>query len=152
MPFDNKSLQTIIMRALERIAFLVVDPSDPDVTNDLPPAYASASVPFEGCASGTVVVSASKGFLIELASGIMGVEPEEVNVDVEGLDALREITNILGGEVVRSLGGDDNPCRLGLPEVIDSVPSTWPTASCLMDALGELLYVSWYSKSAKKAA
>ena len=59
---------------------------------------------------------------------------------------------MFGGEVVRALGGDDNPSKLNLPEVIDSAPSTWPTASCLMDAMGELLYVSWYSKAAKKAA
>jgi len=152
MSFDNKSLQNLIMGALERIAFLVVEPTDPNVTNDLPPAYASAKIDFDGFAMGTVVVSASEGFLLEMASGILGVEPEDISVEVEGLDALREITNILGGEVLRALGGDDNPSKLSLPEVINSAPSTWPTASCLMDAMGELLYVSWYSKAAKKAA
>lgn len=149
-PIDHDTLQTIITDALERTAFVIVDPCD-DAAGLSPPKL-HAKIRYSGPASGTIVVSASEGFLVELASSILGVEPEEVRLDVEGRDALRELANIIAGSALVAIGGEDTPYSLGLPEAIDARPTATPDATCVVESMGESLAVTWYATASKAAA
>lgn len=151
-PIDHDTLQTIITEALERTAFVIVDPCDAENAGSLNPATHHARIRYSGPASGEIFVSASAGFLIELASSILGVEPSQVRVDVEGSDALRELANIVGGSALVAIGGEDTPFSLGLPEVVPDLPDTLPHASCVVESMGEALMVQWHTHTARAAA
>ena len=138
---DSSTLQAIVTDALERTAFVVADPidgidADEGVSN-------FAFVAFSGPINGKVIVGASEGFLRELASSLLGVEPDEVDPDAEGDDALRELANIIGGSVVTAFGGEINNFSLGLPERTDtdSVPDDGAALQCVFDSEGEALSV-----------
>ena len=149
---DHDTLQSIITDALERTAFVIVDPCDDASASGLKPATMHARINYGGPSSGQIFVSASPGFLIELASSILGVEPNEVRLDVEGSDALRELANIVGGSALVAIGGEETPYSLGLPEIITDAPGGHPDATCTVESMGEALRVSWFAKASKLAA
>ncbi|MFI4896652.1 MAG: chemotaxis protein CheX [Phycisphaerales bacterium JB059] len=140
MAFSCDTLERITIDALERTAFVLVDPCAPDAT--ISPSH-FARVRFSGPANGMVVVGASSGFLRELASSLLGICPEDIEVETEGLDALRELANILGGSVLHDLGGQQSEFSLGLPSLIDRDPDMGGISSWFA-CEGQCLTVSCY--------
>jgi hypothetical protein len=143
-------------QALERTAFVLTDPVDPDETADYPPLTRFARVAYHGPAVGEIFLCATDGFVAELASSLLGVEPEEVQPGGEGADALRELANILGGSVIRELGGEQCEYSLGLPELAAAAdrPPTDATGvvTCCLDSEAELLRITWAPRPVPGAA
>jgi len=91
-----------------------------------------------------VFLSATTGFLEELASGMLSAEPEDVSAGEEGLQALQELSNVIVGEIGRALGAESTPLIVGLPEVIYDIPTQKEGTECLdcvLDSMGETLRV-----------
>lgn len=136
-------LTDMVTEALERTCFMVSDPSDADaVAAHGYRCTHCARIAYSGPGAGHVFVLSSDGFLEELASGLLGCEPDEINLNVEGRDAIKELANIMGGSVILELGGDDCEYRLGLPEETETVPST-PGAECYIESTFGALRVCW---------
>ena len=150
---DSNSLRMLVTQALERTAFVIVDPCDEQDAGRLAPATHFARIDYAGPESGSVYLQASPGFLTELASSILGAEPDEIRLDVEGLDALRELANIVGGSAVVALGGESLPYALRLPETLDGPPTDLADAvTCTVESMGERLTVSWRPHAAARQA
>lgn len=153
---NTDRLGELAIEALERTAFVVAEPADEDFLDELPECDWHSKIEYTGPESGSVILSGSTGFLVELASSLLGVCAEDVKTDGEGLDALREMTNIVGGSVVTVLGGVHCKLSLGLPEVIDSsaVSADCACVHCILDAEGERLDIYWIpsTESNRKAA
>ncbi|RNC81446.1 MAG: chemotaxis protein CheX [Phycisphaera sp.] len=146
---NTERLGKLAIEALERTAFVVAEPADEDFLDELPECDWHTKIEYSGPESGTVILSGSSGFLVELASSLLGVCAEDVRTDGEGLDALREMTNIVGGSVVTVLGGAHCKLSLGLPEVVDSsaVSDGSTCVHCILDAEGERLDIYWIPKT-----
>ncbi len=130
----------MISSALERIAFVFAEPIDASTEHS---ANRHASITFESAGdSGTIFLSAEDGFLHELAANLLGVEMEEVS-DEESSQALTELANIVGGEIILALGASSIPFQLGLPGVIEAPPTASPAASgACVESEGGVLSVS----------
>lgn len=136
----------LVVDALERTAFVLVDVVDDERVKELPPPRRHTRVQFSGASCGAIVLSATDGFLVELASSILGVEAAEVDSDKEGKDALDELANIVGGSVILELGGEDQYIKYGLPCAIDEsdLPEDGEdTVKCYLECESELLVVTW---------
>ena len=108
----NEELGEIFERILEQMAFAF--PDEPE--SDDPEFERHVHIHYEGLdEEGEVVVSASDGFLREFASGMLGVDPGEIAAE-DCVASLRELANVICGEVVHALGGEERRIRLGLPE------------------------------------
>lgn len=132
----------LTIRALERTAFIMAEPTDQVI--DAPTR--AASIRYHGPDAGTVTVQTTDDFLRCLASGLLGAEPDSVDVEIEGADALRELANVLGGSVITELGGKDCTYSLGLPTTIppgDSPANAETSHTCRLDCEGQLLIVTW---------
>lgn len=136
--FNTSTLERITIEALERTAFVLVDPCESDETAT---ATHFARIQFTGPTNGTITVSASDGFLRELASSLLGIESDEIEIESEGLDAIRELANILGGSVLNDIGGQDSTFSLGLPELVEGDAGD-PGVACCFDCEGEGLFVT----------
>ncbi|MBK7405970.1 MAG: chemotaxis protein CheX [Phycisphaerales bacterium] len=150
----TERLSEMVTEALERTCFLVTDPSDPKTI--AAHGYTTehcARIAYSGPDAGHVYVCASGGFLQELASSLLGCEPDEIDLDVEGQDAIRELANIMGGSVILDLGGDRCDYRLGLPE-LSSAPDQAAGALCALESASGALQVQWVpaTMSGAKAA
>ena len=100
-------------------------------------------------------LAASEGFICELASSILGVEPEDVDPAIEGEDAIKELANIVGGSAILKLGGEKCEYSLHLPELIqasDLPSSDNNTQVCFVESEGELLKVIWQPTDSSASA
>lgn len=106
--------------ALERMAFVITEPSAASAGEVLAEAGFAARVEIRGDdRSGWLVVVATAGFVREVAAGMLGLEADEVDVDDHGDATVAELANVLGGEMIMLAGGGDAPFRLGLPAPVD---------------------------------
>lgn len=151
---NAETLGQLATDALERTAFMVAEPADEDFLDELPSCDWYTCIEYTGPESGTVYLAGSTGFLVELAASLLGVDSEDVQTEGEGLDALREMTNIVGGSVVTVLGGTHCKLSLGLPSVIEKAALPTDAANkehCILDAEGERLDVFWIPTTASGA-
>jgi CheY-specific phosphatase CheX len=155
---DAQTLSYATITALERTAMVFAEPAG-NGHEQLEPVTRFARIGFTGPGSGTLVLGATERFLRCLAAGLLGVEPEEVSVEDHGLDALKEMANIVGGSVVLAMSGDTGEYSLGLPEVVSvadmSVPSATDTTAsvdCTIVADDGVLRAIWTVNAAGHAA
>lgn len=129
--------------ALERTAFVLAEQADDESASAMGPVTHVAKIKYSGPSTGEVYIGASEGFLRELASSLLGIEPDEIDPQTQGRDALQELANIIGGSIILELGGEDCRFSLGLPELtsVDSVPAGG--CACVLDSEGERLDVRW---------
>lgn len=141
----SSTLADMAVQMLERTAMVLAEPApeNADPGEDL--RY--ATIAFAGPSRGTLTVGATEGFLREVAAGLLGVEPEQVNVQAEGLDALKEMANMLGGSVVLALSGQTCEYSLGLPALALNPPQSAQSA-CTVAADGGVLRVLLDAKAA----
>ena len=140
------SLAELATHALERTAFMLVDPADSADPGQL---TRHAHISYSGDeGAGDVFISASEGFTLELASSLLGCEPDEIDVEEQGTAAVRALANILAGSILTSIGGQEHAFRMGLPETTDASPDTEGGVTCAMDSMGEPLVISWRPKAA----
>lgn len=115
----NEPTATLLARAagqsLEEAAFVLTEPVEEPPEWDGPVDVVELG--FTGPASGRLLMAAPRRFGCELASNLLGVDPEDAAVNGRGSEALAEMANIVGGVLMEALFGPDTLTRLGLPEV-----------------------------------
>jgi CheY-specific phosphatase CheX len=151
---DPTVLTEITISALERTAMVLAEPAAEGQETPAPTRF--ASIAYRGPSEGTIVLSATEGFLQELAASLLGVEAGEVNIESHGNDALKEMANIVGGSVILAMSGDTCEYSLGLPALVKSAdaPSGGgaPPVECTLVADGGVLSVRWCEERSAKAA
>ncbi len=112
------TFEEIVVASLEKIAFLFMDPipsEESPLELDL-----HARILFEGPSStGSIHLFADQSFAQEMAAGLLGIEPEEVSTE-DSKNAMKELANILAGELILRLGAKKEEFFLGLPELLES--------------------------------
>lgn len=129
--------------ALERTAFMMADPV-PVEQDALASADRLATIRYSGPGSGIVTLRTNNEFLRGLAANLLGVEPDAIDLAACGDDAIKELTNIVGGSVILELGGRDCTYSLGLPQLAQPTKAS-PTMSrtCALDCEGHPLFITW---------
>ncbi len=142
---DSHRLAELVVETLERTAFLLTDAMPPEAKDEFDrPAWFS-TINYGGTSNGAIFLAASDGFVRELASSLLGVEHEEVDMETHGRDVVNELANIVGGSVTLDLGSDTQQFSLGLPEAATAEAMPKPCDSvtqCFIESEGELLIVT----------
>jgi hypothetical protein len=116
---SKDSFLVTLQHALERMAFVLADESDEVPGEVLARTGHQAVIELQGEErTSWLLVAASDGFVRELASGMMGLEPSEVDPAEHGEATVGELANVFGGEMLLAQGGQFRPMRLGLPKNI----------------------------------
>jgi hypothetical protein len=114
----NELVEALAM-ALERMAFVLTDVRL-DEEEDLGEDRNWVTVHFfreRDGARGRIWLAADDAFACELGASLLALEAADVDLGTVGMPALLELGNVLGGEVVRLLGGAEERFKLGLPEI-----------------------------------
>ena len=117
--------------ALERMAFVLTEPVTASPAEVLVQSAAHACIDVHGTQNYQVMVSATPGLVREVASGMMGIEPEDIDVDDHGPATVAELANILAGELIMLLTAGDVQMSLGLPQPVGD-----EEAGGMIDAIG----------------
>jgi CheY-specific phosphatase CheX len=112
----------VLSGVLERFAFVFVEASDGDPgIAGFKDRLLQAAIMFRGKAEGAIALSAPAALCKEMAANILGMDPEEADDDA-GEDALKEIVNVICGEMMPVLFGEKEVVDLTVPALcrIDS--------------------------------
>lgn len=143
-PLNPEDLQGKIDHVLETMCFVIADPLE-EGASDAPmeEEHTSAWIEFHtDTEEGRLELSADEEFLNEAASGLLGVEPDGIDPPADLTETLLELANIIGGEIVALLGGDDHTYKMGLPSS-DPLTLDGPVEETNLgfDSMGSLLHV-----------
>lgn len=105
-----------VQHALERMAFLLATPSETTAADALPQCEHRAIIKVSSeHGVGWLLVAVSPGFVRELASGMLGIDPAALEPSEHGAAVACELANVLAGELLTRAGGVHATVRLGLP-------------------------------------
>jgi CheY-specific phosphatase CheX len=114
-PVTADSFAGLAVLALERMAFVVTEPTGDEPQEVLSDCLAHAIVEMRGGENRTLALGLSAEMVRDVASGMMGVEPAEIHPVDHARAAADELANVLAGELVMLLTGGDVQVTLGLP-------------------------------------
>ena len=137
---DREKLSELVCEALERTAMVFAEPMEGDSPDGITRV---ARIIYEGEESGEMILAASDGFALELASSMLGEDEDAIAAGNEGALALAELANIVCGSVVVAIGGEQRAITLGLPEVADPASADGDGVRCVVESMGEPLVVTW---------
>lgn len=105
---------------LERLAFLFAFPDD-DRGQDGPEPAVTGRVEFSGFFCGSLVVRVSTCVIPELAANMLGLE-DDAKISVEAQqDAFKELTNVICGNLLPAIAGDQVEFTIGAPEILSAL-------------------------------
>ncbi len=127
-------LITKVDNALETMCFVMADAIDLDALEKTPSLRAWIVFKNE-MECGCLELAATFGFVQEVGSGLLGIDTDEIEEGELAQGVLLELANVIAGEVVSLLGGEEIFFELG-------IPTSEPTQ---IDAAGERLGVAFDS-------
>ena len=117
-------LKTAMSNVIEKFAFMFAEPDNAKVIPKVNGEILYAEITFSGPRKGVIKVLASQGFCMELAANILGIEKNETTSQAAE-DALKELINIVCGEVVAVLEGNKAVVNLSVPVIYMTDRSKW---------------------------
>lgn len=127
----------IIVGIIEKQAFLLGEPAGRDeLAGELDGGF-KAAVNFSGHASGNLRLLASQATCQELAANVLGVDEEDID-DAAARDAIGEMLNVLCGNILTELAGEDPIFDLTPPTVEAAGADDWEAA---LNAPGALAFL-----------
>jgi hypothetical protein len=123
MPQTNTAtLREIFSDTLANLAFMFVDDEqvDPDPHED----WFQTTIRYKGPGSGQLGLICPRSFTTALAANLLGVNPEDRQANSKAIDAVKELMNILCGQLVTQVYGSDVLFNLSIPRcrLLDEPP------------------------------
>lgn len=104
--------------ALEQFAFMFIDFEEEEFEEEFYRPYFGGSINFEGAGHrGEIEVYICEEQTYELAANVIGKDPTDIN-EAQAQDAIKELVNIVCGEVSVRLFGRDHIYHLSIPEFL----------------------------------
>ncbi len=131
---------------VEKMAFMFGEMPDEDTPADAVVDAVEASISFEGHFSGTFTVAAPAGFCAELSANTLGLELSDPQAVEKGHDALKELLNVVCGNILTVIAGEKPVFDLSIPELKELDAAAWEsrksedgTSMVFVDAVPVLL-------------
>jgi len=102
--------------ALEALAFITLAPAEEPIA---PPADATlARVLLNGTESAVLELVAGRSFGLQLAANLLGLEPDDPEIEVRRADALKELINVAAGAIIGTeIANGAAPREIGIPHI-----------------------------------
>ncbi len=113
----DRILYSVAEEVLEKLAFIFSFPADEQDEIDIDDTV-SAKVSFNGPYTGSLIMMVSKPALPDLAENMLGMdENEETTVDQQ-YDALKELINVICGNLLPAVAGKQEIFSVDMPFVV----------------------------------
>ncbi len=112
----NKELSRVAGESLEKLAF-IFSFSEDWKDDTFPEPAAVASISFAGPFSGKLAVKISARVLVELAVNMLGIDDEETVPPDQQYDALKEMANIICGNLLPVIAGETLVFNIDAPKI-----------------------------------
>ena len=111
-------LAAVAAETLERLAFLFSSPQEENkglISNSM-----AASISFKGPFSGRLVMKMSALAVLELSANMLGIDEDKVTIEQQS-DAIKETINIICGNLLPVIGGNQVEFNINSPEIISEL-------------------------------
>lgn len=145
------TLTEVFCEILEQMAFMFAEPVE--AQEDIAPAPREsvlAHLSFVGEFSGKLSLAVPVEMCAELAANMLGEEADDPDAIAKGMDALKELLNVLCGNLLTAFAGDEPVFNLDVPEATPLSLEAWEklraspiTVSYNVDEYPVLLHVNF---------
>lgn len=114
---ETSKLTTILSEVLANLAFVCADDQGVD-----PPAgerWLATTIRYKGPVAGSLRLICTRGFAVQVAAILLGIDPSDDLARQESDDAVKEFMNILCGQLVTAVHGTEDVYNLTIPEVVE---------------------------------
>ncbi len=108
-------LQKVFSEVLANLAFMFPDDSKPELNPEH--EWLETTIRYEGPHVATLRLWCTRPFSILLALNLLDVDPRSEDSAPKGEDAVKELINVLGGQLVTTLHGTQDVFSLTIPEI-----------------------------------
>jgi hypothetical protein len=118
----NDTLEPILREVaedtLQSLAFLF--PLEPEAEVDQTGETAIAKVNYTGPCSGCLLVTVPRSMLPPLTANMLGLPEAQAPAGEEEVDALKELANVICGNLLPAVAGREAVFRISAPEVLEA--------------------------------
>lgn len=121
----SELISEVFCSVLETQAFMFGEPVD---LEDLPPRageYIKAQMGFAGPLKGTLALAMPEAMCTEVAANVLGLDLDDDEAADSAQDALQELLNVVCGQVLTELAGEEPVFDLTVPEVTAVGDAEW---------------------------
>lgn len=142
-PLDDV-LAEVAAATLERLAFLFAAPAEGEPEPAAAPML-GARLEFRGPISGAIAIAMATPAAGELAANMLGLPDGEAPDEAARADALKELLNVICGNLLPAVAGETAEFSLGAPELAgaeEDGPAGAPDAACRLQLDGGLCRIA----------
>lgn len=114
-------LREITVSVLQTAAFLLVDEEDTELSENNVPDFRGASIQFSGFKEGRVILWMPAETADIAARNMLGIDDDSEVNDKQRDDAQMEILNMITGNLLTGIYGENVIFRLCIPEMVSNV-------------------------------
>lgn len=111
------TLKTIFSDVLANLAFMFTDDIQAEPSREH--TWLETAIGYEGRRCGTLRFWCTRDFTALLAANLLGIDPQDPAASGQGEDAIKEFMNIVCGQYVTTMHGDQDTYNLTIPKVTE---------------------------------
>jgi len=125
MQADLKAtLSGVLENVLEQFAFMFCEPVEFDQVPVPDEPLLQASMTYSGPSTGSLAIAVPQALAAEVAANALGIDDEEES-GAASHDALRELLNVICGQMLTAIAGEEPVFDLSIPEVTPCDGEAW---------------------------
>lgn len=116
---------TTVCDVFEKLSFMFGELAAPDELPEPVERNVKASMTYSGDMSGTFSIVVPDDVCPEIAANVLGTDQDDEIVTVQAGDALKEMLNVMCGNILTAIAGEEPVFDLSVPEVSDVDAAGW---------------------------
>lgn len=113
----DEIISRIVYDVFEKLAFMFGEVADRDELPEPAALNMRASMTFAGDMTGSISLIVPENVCPEIAANVLGKDPDDDIVVAQSADALKEVLNVLCGNILTAVAGEAPVFDLSVPEV-----------------------------------
>lgn len=118
-------VRTAFAAVLEELAFMFADPPPANMVINVPETLNLVSIRYTGGHEGVVRIAADPDFCLALYENMVGASNGESSRESEATDAMKELCNVVTGQLVTMRFGTQSHFNLSIPELSKATKEDW---------------------------
>lgn len=120
----EEELCSVFITVADTMAYMFAERATADELQAVGDAVESM-ISFSGPQSGSMVLALPKEMCLELAASVLGVERDDTDIAEKGIDAVKEMLNVICGNVLTEIAGSKPVFDLSVPTSRELDAAAW---------------------------
>lgn len=126
MENNREILAQVFSGVVENLAFMFAEEIEPDEYLPEPDDAVMARMGFQGApCKGALALAVPEEMCPEIAANVLGVDMSDETLPIKPHDALKELLNVVCGQLLVALAGEEPVFDLTVPDVRPVNPGEW---------------------------